>query len=56
MEFDGGRMVALRDINLNFGGGESVAIIGASGTGKTTLMLVMCGRAIGRVGGCHECI
>ena len=42
-EFDGGRIVALRDINLNFGGGESVAIVGASGSGKTTLILVMCG-------------
>ena len=41
--FDGGRIVALRDINLNFGGGESVAIVGASGSGKTTLILVMCG-------------
>jgi putative ABC transport system ATP-binding protein len=42
-EFDGGRIVALKDINLNFGSGESVAIVGASGSGKTTLVLVMCG-------------
>jgi putative ABC transport system ATP-binding protein len=42
-EFDCGRIVALRDINLNFGVGESVAIVGASGSGKTTLILVMCG-------------
>jgi len=42
-EFDAGRIVALRDINLNFGRGESVAIGGASGSGKTTLILVMCG-------------
>ena len=41
--FDDGRIVALRDINLNFGGGESVAVVGASGSGKTTLILVMCG-------------
>jgi putative ABC transport system ATP-binding protein len=41
--FDDERVVALRDINLNFGGGESVAIVGPSGSGKTTLILVMCG-------------
>ena len=41
--FDGGRIVALKDINLGFGEGESVAILGASGSGKTTLILVMCG-------------
>jgi ABC-type lipoprotein export system ATPase subunit len=42
-EFDGGRIVALRDINLSFERGVSVAIVGASGSGKTTLILVMCG-------------
>jgi len=41
--FDDERIVALRDINLTFGGGESVAIVGPSGSGKTTLILVMCG-------------
>jgi len=41
--FDGGRIVALRDVNLKFGEAESVAIVGASGSGKTTLILVMCG-------------
>jgi ABC-type lipoprotein export system ATPase subunit len=41
--FDDGRIVALRDVNLDFGEGESVAILGASGSGKTTLVLVMCG-------------
>jgi len=41
--FDGGRIVALRDVNRKFGEAESVAIVGASGSGKTTLILVMCG-------------
>jgi len=41
--FDGGRIVALQDVNLDFGEAESVAILGASGSGKTTLILVMCG-------------
>ena len=41
--FDEGRIVALKDINLNFGEGESVAVLGPSGSGKTTLILVMCG-------------
>jgi putative ABC transport system ATP-binding protein len=41
--FDDGRIVALRDVNLSFGEGESVAIVGASGSGKTTIILVMCG-------------
>jgi putative ABC transport system ATP-binding protein len=41
--FDNGRIVALNDVNLNFGEGESVAVLGPSGSGKTTLILVMCG-------------
>src|ERR1700729_2050386 len=33
----------LRDVSLSIGRGELVAIIGGSGTGKTTLLDTMCG-------------
>jgi putative ABC transport system ATP-binding protein len=42
-EFDGGRIVALRDIALAIDNGQSVAVVGASGSGKTTLIMLMCG-------------
>jgi predicted ABC-type transport system involved in lysophospholipase L1 biosynthesis ATPase subunit len=42
-DFDGGRVVALRDVNLGIAEGDSVAIVGASGSGKTTLIMLMCG-------------
>lgn len=42
-DFDGGRIVALRDVNLAVANAESVAIVGASGSGKTTLIMLMCG-------------
>ena len=41
--FDNGRIVALKDISLEFGEGESVAILGPSGSGKTSMIHVMCG-------------
>ena len=42
-EFDGGRVVALSDVNLTIEKGQSVAVVGTSGSGKTTLIMLMCG-------------
>jgi len=42
-EFDGGRVVALRDVALTIDNGQSVSVVGASGSGKTTLIMLMCG-------------
>ena len=42
-EFDGGRVVALSDVNLTIEKGQSVAVVGSSGSGKTTLIMLMCG-------------
>ena len=40
---DGGSVVALRDINLNVGPREFVAVVGPSGCGKSTLLRVIAG-------------
>jgi putative ABC transport system ATP-binding protein len=42
-EFDDGRVVALRDIDLAIERGTSVAVVGPSGSGKTALVQLMCG-------------
>ena len=42
-EFDGGRVVALKDVNLQIAKGESLSVVGTSGSGKTTLIMLMCG-------------
>src|ERR1035441_6944357 len=39
----GGGLLALRDISLNVGDGEFIAIVGPSGCGKTTLLRIIAG-------------
>ena len=40
---NGQRLNVLRDLNVNIGSGEALAIVGPSGCGKTTLLRVVAG-------------
>lgn len=42
-EFDNGRIVAVADVSLAIGIGEMVAIVGRSGSGKSTILNLICG-------------
>ncbi len=42
-EFDGGKVQALREVDLRVEPGEWLTIVGPSGSGKSTLLNVMCG-------------
>jgi putative ABC transport system ATP-binding protein len=42
-DFDGGRIVAVDDVSLAIGNDETVAIVGRSGSGKSTILNLICG-------------
>jgi predicted ABC-type transport system involved in lysophospholipase L1 biosynthesis ATPase subunit len=41
--YDGGATTALRNVDLQFREGDCVAIVGASGSGKSSLVNILCG-------------
>jgi branched-chain amino acid transport system ATP-binding protein len=45
-----GNIAALKGVDVEVGGGEIVALIGANGAGKTTLMMTICGNPRARAG------
>jgi predicted ABC-type transport system involved in lysophospholipase L1 biosynthesis ATPase subunit len=40
---DGGTIAALRNVDLQIGEGDCVAVVGASGSGKSSLINILCG-------------
>lgn len=42
-EFDGGKVVAVNDLNITFPAGTTTCLLGPSGCGKTTLMRIIAG-------------
>ena len=42
-DFDGGRIVAVKDVSIAIKSDETVAIVGRSGSGKSTLLNLICG-------------